>query len=78
MLNDAVFAFYKDFQRTVRTEEHKLIVYPQANMTQLFDVRKDPWEIRNLADDRAYAAAKGKLFDRLRQYQRELGDELKI
>lgn len=75
---DAVFSFYKDFQRTVRTAEHKLIVYPQAKQTQLFDIRKDPWETRNLADDRAYAAAKGHLLERLRRYQQELGDDLKL
>ena len=38
-------------QRAVRTRQHKLIVYPQAKVTQLFDLQKDPWEIHNLADD---------------------------
>ena len=75
---DAVFSFYKNFQRTVRTTEHKLIVYPEAKTAQLFDLHKDPWETHNLADDRAYAATKGKLLDRLRQFQQELGDGLKI
>jgi arylsulfatase A-like enzyme len=75
---DAVFSFYKEFQRTVRTAEHKLIVYPEAKMTQLFDLRKDPWETRNLAEDRANAATKAKLLERLRRYQQELGDELKV
>jgi arylsulfatase A-like enzyme len=75
---DAVFSFYKEFQRTVRTAEHKLIVYPLAKQTQLFDIRKDPWETRNLADDRAYAATKSHLLDRLRRYQQELGDDLKL
>jgi choline-sulfatase len=75
---DAVFSYYKNFQRTIRTPEHKLIVYPEAKVTQLFDLRKDPWETRNLADDRASAPAKAKLLDRLRQYQRELGDDLQV
>src|SRR5581483_10207710 len=75
---DAVFSRYKDFQRTIRTNEHKLIVYPEAKVTQLFDIQKDPWETHNLADDRAYAATKGRLFERLRQYQREIGDDLKL
>jgi choline-sulfatase len=75
---DAVFSFYKDFQRSVRTDEHKLIVYPEAKVAQLFDVRKDPWETRNLAEDRAYAATKARLMGRLKQYQQELDDEFKI
>jgi choline-sulfatase len=75
---DAVFSFYREFQRTVRTREHKLIVYPEAKTTQLFDLSKDPWETRDLADDRGYAAVRGKLLERLREFQRELGDELRI
>jgi arylsulfatase A-like enzyme len=76
--HDAVFSYYRDFQRAVRTREHKLIVYPQAGKSQLFDLNKDPWEIHNVADERAYAAVKSKLMDRLRRFQRELDDELAL
>jgi arylsulfatase A-like enzyme len=73
--HDAIFSHYRNFQRAVRTREHKLIVYPEAGVTQLFDLNKDPWEIQNLADDRKYAALRASLLDRLRRFQRELGDE---
>jgi choline-sulfatase len=76
--HDAVFSFYKNFQRSVRTREHKLIVYPEAGVTQLFDVNKDPWEIHNLAGDSKSAALKGKLLDRLHRFQRELEDDLPL
>jgi len=74
--HDAVFAWYRGFQRMVRTPEHKLIVYPEAGKTQLFDLGKDPWETNDVAGRREYAAAEAQLRDRLRRFQRELGDEL--
>ncbi len=75
---DAVFGFYKHFQRMVRTEQHKLIVYPEAGVTQLFDIKKDPWETHDLAGDRAQTATRASLLGRLRKLQQELGDELKL
>ena len=77
-LHDAVFCRYRDFQRSVRTREHKLIVYPEAGVTQLFDLSKDPWETQNLSDEAKYKATKADLLQRLRQFQKELGDELEL
>lgn len=74
--HDAVFSYYRNFQRTVRTPEHKLIVYPEAGVTQLFDLRRDPWETKNLAPDPASAALKRSLLERLHRFQKELGDDL--
>ena len=76
--HDAVFCFYRNFQRSVRTKDHKLIVYPQARVSQLFDLKKDPWETRNLADKPQYAAVQRALLARLRQFQRELEDDLPL
>jgi arylsulfatase A-like enzyme len=76
--HDAMFCYYQDFQRSVRTSGHKLIVYPKVGVTQLFDLEKDPWEMRNLADDRKYAVVRKSLLERLHGLQRELGDELKV
>ncbi|MDQ6701285.1 MAG: sulfatase-like hydrolase/transferase [Acidobacteriota bacterium] len=76
--HDAVFSFYRDFQRAVRTREHKLIVYPQAGVTQLFDLKKDPWETMDLAGKPEHAALRGTMLNRLRQLQQDLGDELKV
>ena len=73
---EAVFCYYKNFQRAVRTKEHKLIVYPQAAMVQLFDMVNDPWEARNLASDPKYASIKNDLMQRLQEIRTELGDPL--
>ena len=74
--HDAMFSWYLGYQRAVRTDEYKLIVYPQAGVTQLFNVRKDPWEIQNLAERREHAALRKDLLDRLHRFQRELDDDL--
>jgi arylsulfatase A-like enzyme len=74
--HDAVFCWYRGFQRAVRTREHKMIVYPEAGVSQLFDLQRDPWEIHNLANDQKYAALKRSLIERLHLFQRELEDDL--
>ncbi|MDE3199162.1 MAG: sulfatase, partial [Acidobacteriota bacterium] len=50
--------------------------YPEAKVTQIFDVKKDPWETRNLANDARYRPLKGHLLDRLHRFQRDLEDDL--
>jgi choline-sulfatase len=74
----AVFSYYKDFQRMVRTNTHKLIVYPQIKRVQLFDVVKDPWEMHDLSEDSAHADLKTQLFQQLQLLQRELNDPLQL
>ena len=74
--NESMFCYYRDFQRSVRTREHKLILYPQAGKTQLFDLKRDPWETRNLADERNSAKLRDHLLQLLREHRRKLGDPL--
>lgn len=56
-LRDHVFATYSRFQRAVRTDRWKLIEYnvQGTRTTQLFDLKSDPWEMKNLAGDSAHA-----------------------
>ena len=77
-LHDAVFSYYRDFQRMVRTKTHKLIVYPQIQRVQLFDLEKDPWEMHDLSNDGASATIKVDMMQRLKQFQKELGDTLNL
>ncbi len=43
-----------DYGRMVRTETFKMIAYRNDPTVQLFDIKNDPWETRNLADDPRY------------------------
>lgn len=55
-VRDATLHVYKDLQRAVRTHDAKLVEYNVKGQltTQLFDLRNDPWEMKNLADDPAH------------------------
>jgi arylsulfatase A-like enzyme len=76
--NDAVFSYYRDYQRMVRTKTNKLIVYPGIQRVQVFDIEKDPWEMHDLSADPAAAEVRGHLMARLKEFQRELGDKLDL
>jgi choline-sulfatase len=75
---DSVFCWYQNFQRSVRTKDHKLIVYPQVKRVQIFDLARDPWETHDVSDDPPYAPVKKDLMARLKQHQKELGDPLVV
>lgn len=72
-LHESVFCWYRQFQRSVRTPEHRLIVYPEAGRTQLFDLRKDPWETQDRSGNKVLVA---ELMRQLRAAQEALGDPL--
>lgn len=48
-VRNSLFTAYRNTVRAVRTDEWKLIRYPQINFTQLYNLKKDPLEINNLA-----------------------------
>ncbi|MBE0536250.1 MAG: sulfatase-like hydrolase/transferase [Phycisphaerae bacterium] len=75
---DAIYGSYKEFQRMVRTEDYKLIVYPAAGEVQLFDMKNDPWEMQDLADEARYAGVIARLLDKLKNLQKEVGDTLEL
>lgn len=58
----------------VRTERHKLIVFPRLGASELYDLASDPHELHNLALDPRHAALEASLRARLERLQAELGD----
>jgi arylsulfatase A-like enzyme len=74
--SDLVFA-YRNVQRAIATPDWKLIRYPKVDRTQLFDLRKDPYEIHDLSGDAKQAARVQELMERLKQRLTEAGDKLK-
>lgn len=69
-----LFLAYREVQRAVRDKRWKLILYPQINRAQLFDLQADPAEIRDLSADPRHAALIEQLKDEIRQWQHRLGD----
>ena len=60
-----VFCYFRDVQRMIRDDRWKLIHYPKIDRYQLFDLRDDPDELRDLANDQRFS-------DRLRDLQAKL------
>lgn len=77
-VHEAVFCYYRDFQRSVRTTTHKLIVYPKIKRMQLFDLVADPWEMNDLSEDPAHASLRAELMAKLKKLQTELNDPLDL
>jgi arylsulfatase A-like enzyme len=73
---DTLLFAYKDVQRAVQDRQFKLIEYvvDGERTTQLFDLRADPWELHNLADDPAYADRVAALCRELLRWRDELDD----
>ena len=74
-VREALFLSFTDSMRAVRYDRWKLIVYPQVNHLQLFNLDLDPNEIVNLADDPAQADRIARLTVLLEEWQEQLGDD---
>jgi arylsulfatase A-like enzyme len=77
-LRREVFGAYRDFQRSIRTDRWKLIRYPQANVTQLFDLQSDPDELKNLAIEPESAERVAMMMKDLATMQKQLDDPLPL
>jgi arylsulfatase A-like enzyme len=77
-LYDSVYGAYRDYQRMVRTERYKLIRYPHVGEVQLFDLKNDPWEMKDLAEDQSYADRVAELDEKLRWWMKETGDTIDL
>lgn len=77
-VRETLFTAYRDVQRAIRDERWKLIIYPRIGRAQLFDLRRDPEETRDLSADPRQAPVIEQLRQRLQQWQNRLGDKLPI
>jgi choline-sulfatase len=75
-LYEAVFGWLTSIQRSVRTKQYRLIFYPPLQRYQLFDVGKDPWELKDLASNSDFAPVLEEMKARLHHMQNSLGDPM--
>jgi arylsulfatase A-like enzyme len=73
-IRESIFTAYRQVQRAVCDERWKLIVYPQINKIQLFDLKTDPTEQKDLAGDPKHRAEKERLMHLLKEQQKQLDD----
>jgi arylsulfatase A-like enzyme len=72
---DVIFTAYKDVQRAVRKGDWKLLRYPSADKTQLFNLSDDPHEINNLAADPNHEKEMHMLLLEMKRQQNLFGDK---
>jgi arylsulfatase A-like enzyme len=75
---DAIYGGYINYQRMIRKDGFKLMVYPKLNKMLLFDMVNDPEEMIDLAENPDYQEKIDVLFKDLLQLQEELNDPLDI
>ncbi|MGE0102177.1 MAG: sulfatase-like hydrolase/transferase [Blastocatellales bacterium] len=77
-IRDSVFLPFLQIQRAVRDERWKLIAYPKIGHLQLFDLRNDPNEIRNMIDRPENGVHVRRLQKLMKQWQERVGDTLEL
>jgi arylsulfatase A-like enzyme len=59
----------------VRTDKFKLIYFNKIDQWELYDLEKDPVEMKNVVNDPAYAETVKKLKEEMYRLKKELKDE---
>jgi arylsulfatase A-like enzyme len=70
----SLFTTYRNTVRAVRDREWKLIRYPERHFTQLFNLKDDPLEINNLAENGIYQSKVDEMMKLITEWQKETGD----
>jgi arylsulfatase A-like enzyme len=74
----AIYGAYLNYQRMIRKNGFKLIVYPEVPVVLLYNLSEDPHEIIDLAQDPHYRDKVKEMFGELEELQDELGDTLNL
>ena len=75
---DALYGAYLSVQRSVTVGDYKLILYPKISKALLFDLKNDPLEMKDLADQAKSKPIMKKLFARFEELQKETGDKMDL
>jgi arylsulfatase A-like enzyme len=79
-LRNSLLLAYRHFQRGITDGDWKLIKYHagKQTMTQLFDLRTDPHEMKNLAEESSQQDRVRQMSARLANWMKRAGDELDL
>ena len=69
---DAIYNGYIDYQRMIRKDGFKLIVYPKLNKLLLFDMKNDPEEMNDLAALPEHGEKVDTMFEELLELQKQM------
>ncbi len=74
---DAIYGAYLESQRMVTYGDYKLILYPKDKVRRLYNIKRDPKEMLDLAGDGSMPIMR-ELFAKLLELQKEVGDKLDV
>lgn len=75
---NAIYGAYINYQRMIRKDGFKLIIYPELDKVLLYDMEQDPEEMKDLSEVDGYQSKVNDLFQDLLSLQKELNDTLDI
>lgn len=78
MIREDLFTAYRNTIRALRHGPWKIIRYPERDITQLYDLEKDPLEINNLAEREDFQPIKDSLLRRLEAQQKVWKDTVAL
>ncbi|MEQ9582942.1 MAG: DUF4976 domain-containing protein, partial [Arenibacter sp.] len=73
-----IYGAYIDVQRMIRKDGFKLVIYPKIDKVLLFDMEKDPNEMKDLAGSPEYKEKVKTLFTDLLELQKTMEDKLDL
>jgi arylsulfatase A-like enzyme len=73
-----IYGTYMNLQRMLRTDNYKLIVYPRAKVIRLYDIKNDPLEMNDLAQNSDSPEIIKDLAHKLKQQQQLMNDPLDL
>lgn len=73
-----IYGCYMNTQRMVRTGQYKMIIYPVASKTLLFDMVKDPNEMHDISEEPTSKKILKELKVKLIEQQKSMHDELDL
>jgi len=74
----SIYGAYLGSQFMVRTERYKMIIYPNLDVVRLYDLKKDPHEMKDLAAQAKYRKTMDELLEEFLQLQQEMDDPFDV
>jgi arylsulfatase A-like enzyme len=77
-LYSSIYLGMLDDQRSIISQDYKLIMYPRAGAAELYNLKEDPWEMNNLYGQAASKKISGILGREFLRWQEVTGDTLQV
>ena len=75
---EGIYGAYMNYQRMIRKDNFKLLVYPKINKVLLFDLKNDPHEMNDLSNNQGYFERTKSMFKDLINLQIKMKDTLNL